>query len=364
MKLTASSLERVALCPGSYFAEKGLKSVQHPAAKEGELLHSAMAKQVALNELNREQGRLVRLCTELGRELKQRTFGEPAPGMANVAPGIVSMERFISWRCSTGVISTKLDYVTVHENKALVIDWKFGFGAVEPSEVNLQLRAYALAVAQEWPDVTEVHVAIIQPYADREHRVSVCVYGVEDLVTAAIQLGGILELLRIAETVGLPPRYPGEAQCKYCKALGTERCPESTETAKALAVISPSEIMPVGADLAAILNQCGVVMNVVEAIREHAKAELAAGREVPGWKLRDGNNVRTLPDPQEAWSVMGDYMSAESFMSACKVTVGALEDAYAAASGLTGKSLREDFNAKMRGTIKMRLDAPRLEKAS
>lgn len=309
MKITASALERIALCPGSYFAEKGLRSEQHPSAAEGELLHRAMAKQVALNELNREQGRLVRLCTELGRELKQRLFGDD--------PGVVHLERFISCRFRAGTISTKLDYISVHGNRALVIDWKFGYGAVEPSEVNLQLRAYSLAVSHEWPGITEVHVAIIQPYADREHRVSCCVYDAADLLLATGEMDTILQHLVTVEAgqFGTAARNPGEAQCKYCKALGTERCPESMATAKTLTAISPGAIMPTGEALSMWLDRCAVVKKVVEVVEKHAKAELEAGREVPGWKLRPGNNVRTLPDAEEAWNVMSDTMTPAGFMT-------------------------------------------------
>lgn len=355
MKVSASSLDRIFACPGSYWAEQGITAPQGTAAAEGELLHKVMAGE-AVVELNREQKRLIEVCREAGAELRARSFGDRKPQY--------QLERYIRWGDpeTGGVIATKIDCLMIGDEEAVIIDWKFGRDPVEAAPSNPQLRAYAVAVAKELPNVRRIVVAIVQPYAEREQRISTAAYSYEELGIAVAEFRGLFRTLNAME-LRLETRYrnPGE-HCRYCKALGTERCPESMQLAQAMIPVPQADLMPKGADLAQWLDRCEAVESIILAIRAHAKQLLAAGEEVPGWKLKDGRHVRTIPNVALAWERLQDNLSAAAFMSACKATLTPLEEAYGEATGLKGKALRKSFDELLGDVIVMRQDAPSLEK--
>lgn len=358
MKVNASALERVFSCPGSFFAEQGFAFETNAAAEEGNLLHAVMAGSKPYEPLTREQKRLIDICRAEGREIRERVFPDGKPQW--------QAELFLRWSSDSpaGQISAKLDFVAALECKGLILDWKFGRTPTPMAECNYQLRAYALAARREYPNLSEITVAIIQPYNERGERTSVATYTIEDLGLAEAEFRGLFRTLAgMEKNPNLRKRIPSDAACKYCRALGTERCPESQEIAKALVQIQPNAVMPVGADLSDWLDRAAVAEDLIKALRDHARAEIAAGREVPGYTLSTPREVRQINDVAEAWMRMESSLSSEAFMGACKVTVGGLEDAYAAATGKRGKELRQAFDEALGPALSKRTDHPSLVKA-
>jgi uncharacterized protein DUF2800 len=336
IRITASSLERAMACPGSYWAEKGIVYEQSPAAAEGDLLHAAMEGKTV--RLTREQQRAVEWCRERAQELLVK-FEIKIPG-----GGQWRKEMFSAWGSGAAIISMKLDFLAWSESVALVLDYKFGRGDVPPAPINPQLRAYVLAAAKEC-GVTRVVVAILQPYAEFESRVSVCEYGPEDIAQAGQELLSFLGEMLALEKSADYMRIPGEAQCKYCKALGTDRCPESRDQAAALSLVKLAALMPTGATLAKLLDQAAIAEKVIGVVRDHARAEITEGHEVPGWTLTAGRNVREISDLNEAWNRLSGILAQDQFVACCKGSITALEDAYATATGKRGKDLKESFAA-------------------
>ena len=355
MKLSASSLERVFACPGSYWAEQGITAEQGAAAAEGELLHKVMAGE-AVVDLNREQKRLIEICKEAGAELRARVFGDRKPAY--------QIERYIRWSDpeTGGIVSTKIDCAMIGDSDAVIIDWKFGRNPVDAAEVNHQLRAYALAITREYPELDRITVAIVQPYAERENRITTAMYEREDLGLAAAEFRGLFRVLNgMEQKPETRYRNPGE-HCRYCKALGTARCPESAEMAQALIPVAHADLMPRGADLAQWLDRCEVASDVVDLIRNHAKAVLASGEEIPGWRLKPGRAPRIVPDVSRAWARLDGVLTPEQFMAACKVNVTPLEEAYGNATGTKGKALGKAFAEVMGDALTTRQDSPTLER--
>lgn len=352
MRLTASSLERVSACPGSYWAEQGLRAPKNSAAEQGDRLHAAMERGACGDNMSCEEKRIIATTTALGHELRARV------GFVNW--GTWDKERYFAWHCEAGDLGCKIDYVEVQEEAALVVDYKFGYAVVESAEVNLQLRAYALAVWDEWPELQRIHVAILQPHADRERRISLVTYEREDLGCARTEMVYLMRGLNQAENdPDLRFRIPG-AHCRYCKALGTERCPESQEAARLLSVIDTSAILPTGTDLSDLLDRIPAVEALCVVLKDHARKEFAAGRAVPGYELKPGYRVRRIPDALRAWGRLADAIDPEDFAAACRVSVGVLQDAYAAKKGLRGASAKQEFDALMEPVMDWEQQAERL----
>lgn len=349
MRLSASNLDAYASCPGRYWAEQGMAYQPSPFAEEGNLLHAAMAKSLTEQQdksLTREQRRLVKFCGDRGSELIQKHV-----------PDLVDWRR--EWkgqiRFAEGIVSGICDFTAWNAETALVVDWKFGRGEVEPIQSNYQLRAYAVMVARE-SFVQSVVVAIVQPHADRDLKVQTCEYDKYAIGAAEEDLNNLVT--RIANT---KVRTPGESQCRYCKALGTSRCPESAELSKSLVQIEARDVMPTGEELARLLVQAPVVEKMIDRLWAHALEEAKAGR-LPGWEVVEGKSVRQIESAEAAWDALSGVMEPSEFMTACKVTIGALEDAYALKTGLRGAALRDGFNAALGSALSWRQNRDELRR--
>lgn len=361
IRLSPSNLDRYRLCPGAYWAEVGLPYTEHDGAGEGKLMHAVLAGSDSIDKLTPSQRADYNFCQREAKRLHEEIFGTDYRAEVK------------SWRAesrlqakveSDVLLSGQVDYwawgIVYDVPVALVIDWKFGRGEIDTAAENLQTRAYAVLVDVEVPGSKPavVYVAIIQPRADIDSRVTVSRYTPEDIDRANDELKDIAAAIRLAETQ--PMRYPGREQCKYCKALGTIRCPESAETARALAPIQYADVMPHGADLAAFLDKAAVAKKLIDRLEEYAKERLADGEEVPGWTLKPGPPIRTLPDTAKAWECAQRLMEPEDFLRCCKVTIGALQDALQEQKGWTTRQAKDEFNALMAAAIVMQDKAPSL----
>jgi len=332
IKLAPSSLERYEACPGSYWAEQGMPWVESEYAEEGNLLHKAMYTEGM--QLSTEHQRLVRICREAGRQL----LVDYLKGSNQFAH-----ESYLPWQTKKFKVSGKLDFMAWDEEAALIIDWKFGREPVEVAESNLQLRAYACLMNIHYPRERCV-VAIVQPYAEPERRVTVCGYSKRDIELSIEQITEIAAAIETHREL----RKPGPSQCRYCKAAATDRCPESRENVSGLVEIVKREVlMPSGEELAGWLDRAKAAESVIQSIKDHAVAELQAGREVPGWRLGKMQTIRTLPDAAKAWEAASAVLDPAEFTEACKVTVGALQDVMAEKKRWSSREAKENFNAVM-----------------
>lgn len=331
IKIAPSSIERYEACPGAYYAEDGLPWQDSPWAAEGTLLHAAVSDESKWDGLTTEQRRVVAICRNAGREL----LVEHVKGNNQFAH-----ESYLQWTAARFKLSGKLDFVAWDEEAALIIDWKFGRELVEVAPSNLQLRCYAVLMDINYPRERLV-VAIVQPYAEPERRLTLCGYNRKDLDQATSE---IVEIAKRIEN-GRDNRVVGP-QCKYCKAAGTQRCPESLKNTESLVQIETAP-MPVGDELATLLDRVKAAEPVIDAIKQHAVAEIQAGRDVPGWRIGKTQVIRTLPDAAMAWEQAQTVIPPDKFTEACKVSVTALQDVMAEHCGWPSKVAKDEFNRIM-----------------
>jgi len=346
---SASSMERYALCPGSWRAEQGQPDETTEDAEMGNRIHAALAGETVTPPLTDDEERVREACIIQGEALMDEVVGD---SKATREQRIWSLDE--RWSGKPDVVA--LSQVNL-DRHALVIDYKTGRGDVTDATGNMQLRALAVLVADQcWAD--RVTVAIVQPLAG---PVSVCVYDGDALDKARVEIDDIIRLTQKPDA----PRIPSAKACKYCKAKGV--CPE----AQKLATDAPLAVSRDGRELsispermAEFLEQVPAIEAVVDAVKAKAKRMLEADPEsVPGWKLKPGAERETITDPTTVYnraSALG--VNAKAFMGCVSVAKGKLKDAVKAATGDKGKALDARMDTILAGCTETKAAAPSLAK--
>ena len=351
---SGSGAKRWLTCPGSHLAERGLPDSQTEDAAEGEMLHAVMESPASPHraKLSDEQAHCVEFCRATRLKLSVELLGTDEP-QAFVE------ERWWLRNPATldSVASCRVDWAGFTVGSMLILDWKFGRKAVEQADVNDQLR-FAAAVAWSEFSPATVYVRIVAPRADGE-RVTVAKFTAAQCEQARAEMvAGALRAMQPGQ-----PRCPSAGACHYCRARGTEACPESIAETTALATVSTSEIAT-PERVAELLDKCELAERVIDAIRANAKRMISDGVSVPGWRLKPGNKPKKITDPVAAWSRVGQQLiGGAEFAKCCTVSITALAAAVKANSTtekLTDKSAREKVESMLGDAVVEIQNAPSL----
>lgn len=345
---SASSMERYQLCPGSYMAERGLPETTSDDAETGNRIHAALAGETVTPPLTDDEERTMEAC----RSQVQALLDSVIP-----TRDTMHLERRYWWGNQW---SGKPDLVALDciSAEGLIIDYKTGRGEVASAEGNMQLRALAVLVAEEHK-LERVTVAIVQPLAGPP---SVCLYSANDLRTARKEVLSVIDAIHRPDA----PRIPSAKACQYCKAKGTERCPESIAVVESL----PMEVSRDGREifltperLAELLEKLPMVEKVIDAIRGKARRMLEAGETVPGWTLKPGAERETITDPTTVFNrAHAVGVNSEAFMACVNITKTKLKDAVKTATGDKGKALDARMESILAGCTETKQAAPSLAK--
>lgn len=318
-KPSASSASRWVNCPASFKRCLGLPEEESEAAKEGTMLHrvcelmncsalkSELDRLYAL--LNAEQVRAVdyAIDVEEGESCLLDPCGE----------GKSFYEKRL-WSKS-GLYSGKADAMFVLGNKAVVIDYKFGRGEVEPADGNMQLAALAALAADNY-GVEDVKACIVQPRASDKDRCYTCVsYGPLEIDAARMALNA-------AAKTAMSDNAPAKCGkwCKYCRFAS--QCPEARAELETVAKTAESfEITP--ANAADTFRKVKVLQGILDSMTAKIKA-LASAQDVPGLKWVEGATRAKFADAQKVFEFFAQIISAEKFLGAVKVERGKLEKLY------------------------------------
>lgn len=305
IKLYPSAAERWMQCPGS---AKLCENIPYQASKyadEGSLAHTIC--EYALTNKHIE--------TMLGQKHKYQTgdyevTGEmidSAMAYRDLIRGIMAEHKVpdhnlvVEKYCEIGKMAPevnrgKVDCLITSPEKAWVIDFKYGVGVTVSPEMNPQAMIYALAATKSLM-VDEVEIIIVQPRAytgDTVKRwqtsiVELCRWGVKTLAPAA----------KLAMS-GEGPLVPGEwCESAFCPAKAT--CPARKSAALAAFPKAPKEPkLLTMEEIGKALEAYDLVVDWFKSVKEYAMDELKAGKEVPGWKLVNGKNMRKWADVSAA----------------------------------------------------------------
>ena len=347
---SASAMENLSLCPGSFAAQKDIAEEQMSFdAMVGIRIHSYLegVQEMVLNVQEQD------IADEL--EMKRETVIAELFPNPKKPPTVMKEHRMWLSPPAMGApinFSGMADQITIQGTTALIVDYKTGRGEVTPSSRNLQLLALAVLLKENFPKLRKVHTAILQTRED----VEVATFTTKQLREGKQLLHSILEL-------ALTPsarRFAGEKQCKWCKFK--TQCPEAMGAM--LTLVQVTELTD-PSRFSELLDYVGVAKKLIPEIEKRAKEELEKNPEsIPGYKIMPGRRRRKITDSQEAFNRLREdkLISPAEFLKAVKISVRQLE---AGVCATTGKKKGEAFNAvadSLEGLIQLTQDQPRLTK--
>ena len=304
-RLRASGTSQWLACPGSVAAQDGLPDKGSPFANEGTAAHT-------LAEMMFEEGLPKEEYIGFEFPFNEGMIVVDAEMVNNVETYMQEVERFspkhdaLVYECEVDVpighvtgetyengepTTGQIDRLAVYrkEDGSILVhihDLKYGKGVLVDSYENKQLLMYTEGVRKylEWviedADVS-YRVFIHQP---RLNGMSDWAFDQKTLDTWTARFIEAAKATRQDNA----KRIPGESQCRFCLAHGTERCPESKDMA--------AQVLNIDLEDAEALSNNWELIQYVEKWAKAARARLQelleTGHELPSVKLVSGRTSR------------------------------------------------------------------------
>lgn len=332
--IRASSIHRFRNCSGSLAAVKGLPEAAPKSwTEDGKIVHDALRTMGAV----KVPDHLVDVVDSMASSMEY-VLDKVLPNEDGIKRMEVIRDReepYYVEHEGERIISGHPDFIQLGEiygkRVALILDFKSGFLDVEAPELNSQLRAYAVAIWQEYA-VDAVYASIIPRFGWAKEPVC---YSTDDLGRALLDLVDIERATREASAV----RTPSVNACRYCLARATANCPETLRLPSILKTM-PNLLQMTPAEKGKLLDLCQIVTGNIAAIKDRLKEEIVADpKAVDGWHLVPGDTRSSIPDASKAYQVCSEVLTQEEFQSTLRVGVTDLKNTLKA-------KLRETENVK------------------
>jgi hypothetical protein len=362
---TPSNLQRRFLCPGSARLEAPLPDEDSTDARKGRLLHRYWTNpNLDRAFLSADDRDLLELGDRLLNDVLNRLGFETIHDVY-IEHSMISKD---------GRLPGKPDqvYLWTVRRTALVNDLKTGFAIVEGAELNLQLRGYAVIVADNF-EVDDVYVSILQPrlFSPAE-RITLAHYDTKDIKQARTQIQTIIAGTEEKDA----PLRAGETQCRYCKAKLI--CP-AFRSALALPVAafrSDLDLTKAAREafieqrlkqcndeqLEQVIEACSLADHVAEPARDEARSRIQAGLFTnyflgKEYELRNVTNVRRAI----AMLALAGVASREDILDICRFSLKTVEERYRDKHvGMTWQQAREKINRVLASVIERETGKPKL----
>ncbi len=338
---SASGLQRLVLCPGSWLAEKACpEQDQSEAAAMGTRLHRHL--EVGTLPEDAVEAEACEWCAEMEGRLAEELLGCRVE---------LFREKRLWDACQR--FSGQADVVFHNEKAALVLDYKFGRIAVEGAEYNTQLYGLVLLMMDNFAAFDVVYAGILQPFVSRQRPV---VMRFERKDIGALR-GWLYRKLDDAAVPGAE-LCPGEVQCRYCRAAAS--CPALGLRVQQVSGVELTRWEQWSVeDRRKAWDAARLAKKYVDAIERKVRADLEAGVELPGLQLAPGKAAFTVADAAGAFGVLEAALgiTGEEFVKCCKVGITELDKlvhrklAEQAAEGVkqTTKASREWLRLQLEG---------------
>lgn len=339
--LRASSLERVAGCPGSYAAELPIvESGVDAFAEECSMLHRIVTgHQKPEDKPDEDQEALATRGTNLYDDFLTRArqfHGDNIPKEISEEP-----LSFTAGKDKTPLVVGHPDIARLHEASsfASVFDFKFGFLEVIHAKDNPQLAAYALMLAHQFKELygklpERVYVGIGQPRMLRRDQLTDALYEKGQLTGIASWLRDIRDKANAKDA----PRIVGK-WCQNCRAKAF--CPEykGQLTVPGISIdLKPKDITTVSNDdIRRLTIACKFAARIKETVTKEMTRRIEAG-EIADWEMEETGSTRTVTDATKAYQILSDHlgekMTAADFMDVCKIGQTKLHEMFCRVSGM------------------------------
>ncbi len=316
-KPSASGMERLILCPGSWQLEQA--AGDEPESKDaafGTRMHKYM-EDGTLPE-NDEEREAVEWCRKKETYEAAEIFHKRNVGVQFPEP----IRELRLWDKAQS-FSGKVDVLYIYGDAAVIFDYKFGRTPATKATRNAQLAALALLVADNYPEVQVVYAGILQPYLDR-WDVCLVEYGRAhdefELVRARFK-----DAMAAARREN-PKLKPGEAQCRYCKAASS--CPAVALALRSVVLTQFDRWTQLTPEQRRDwYDMTRFAKKVIEKVEANIKEDMKAGLEIPGLSLTDGKKAFEVGSPAKAFAVLNRELgiTGEEFTACCKVGISKLD---------------------------------------
>ena len=278
-RLSASRIDRVMQCPGSYRLESLMPyEPAGEAAERGTAIHEIAEK--ILNGIEFDKANVSDEYIDLATQYVNYVdsyFESPRKRLVevNVDEGLKKIHL---------ALGGTADAILVEGNTLACFDLKTGRVPVSAVE-NKQLMTYALGAMMQLnaPWTIDVHLVIFQP------GVGVSIHKMSGLELKAHQ-----DQLKAAAELALTndaPTSPSPDACRYCKAKTI--CPSMREKVQTAA---RSDFMPDTTVTPEMLDTAVLVASWADAVQSAAKDQLTNGVAIQGWTMRAGRKTKFWKD--------------------------------------------------------------------
>jgi len=357
---SASGMERLKLCPGSWALEQQCpEPPETEEAASGTRIHDAWAGKLTEWELTADDMETLDAIKRLELEAVMTVFGVWKDA---------ALREHRQWFFLNGTptFSGKPDGVYCVGTDLLILDAKTGRNETDIAADNAQLRALAVL----WDDrnlyqVNSITVGILAPW--QSQRITLARYERHHLDAARQEVLDIIAASKKPDA----PRNPSLEACRYCKAKAV--CKEAREAGLNLPVAETPELPTATRtpeafaaaltryELSACLHRGKLFEKVHEAIRSEAKRRLEAGEEVPGWQLKPGRVTEKVTDAKLVVERYQTVTGADDIWSAVGITKTALKELVRKHTGTKGKGLDAQMAALLAGATETKQAGSQLE---
>jgi hypothetical protein len=223
---SASKISAIVKCRGYHKANQIFPWYgDKDAADEGTIRHQHEEDQTPLEEIMDEEQKICALKCRQALDWCREDL------LLTENQTTIEREVRLWW---DGMWSGQLDYLETWsklgkmdeglQEYAFVADYKTLRGEHDPAPVNVQLLAQAALVRKNYPKVTEVYVALIEPFKNPSY--STASYSGAHLMEKGAWITEVVQEAMDDDA----PRTAGPSQCKWCAAVPF--CPEARNLMK------------------------------------------------------------------------------------------------------------------------------------
>lgn len=297
-----SSQKNKAICPGWVNDPYSDKT----RADEGTDLHEATEKG-RTDGLTPEQAEQVTKCLNYVKTLEQGAIEVRKEVRLSILGGK-------TFGTADRLIKRKLN-AKIHAD---VIDFKFGWKAVDDAKDNIQGFNYVLGASELWPEVDSFKVHFLSP---RRDEVSTHTFFRSDLARLRLVVATIIDrVLRWEKTKDDSMLNLDEANCMYCGRKADGSCPRILQFAlthaKSYAPLEVAEEVhssqisdPVA--MSRFFTAIRVLEKMVDSGKKHV-AEYAKTQDIPGYVRRERAGKVSINNSLLAWPVLKEKLGITS----------------------------------------------------
>jgi hypothetical protein len=291
-----STASRVIKCPASVaLVAKMPPKPSSKYADEGTLLHNAIAEILEKNIPAKDLLGFKYKDLVLTEELLEEKIKPALACLDEVDPtGFMdyTVESEVDFGDYLPGVFGSADLIGRIDDRAIVLDWKFGSGVIVNAEENYQGMFYAAAAMRtektKWAfeGAKEVEIIIVQPPEMRRW-----VTTPQRIVEFEMQLS-----LAVKEAGRKEARMESGSHCRWCAAKPV--CPIMTDSVARSTQIALKKLKP--QLISTYLQQAEVLEDWIKDLRELAHQMLEADVRVPGFKLVAKRAIRQWANEHEA----------------------------------------------------------------